>query len=85
MLQVEQALERQAAVVLIGPRQVGKTTHALQIGKRLEAVYLDLEDSDDRNRLANAALFFEHVEERLVILDENSSDAGTDSDPPRCH
>jgi len=68
--QVEQALKRQAAVALIGPHQVGKTTLALQIGERRDAVYLDLEDSDDRNRLANAALFFEHVEERLVILDE---------------
>ncbi len=68
--QVEQALKRQAAVALIGPRQVGKTTLALQIGERRDAVYLDLEDSDDRSRLASAALFFEHVEERLVILDE---------------
>ena len=68
--QVEQALKRQAAVALIGPRQVGKTTLALQIGERRDAVYLDLEDSDDRNRLTSAALFFEHVEERLVILDE---------------
>lgn len=68
--EIEAALKRQAAVALIGPRQVGKTTLALTIGHTLEALYLDLEDRDDRNRLANPALFFESVEERLVILDE---------------
>ena len=67
---VEQALNRQAAVALIGPRQVGKTTLALDIGKAKNALYLDLEDRDDRNRLANPRLFFENVEDRLVILDE---------------
>jgi predicted AAA+ superfamily ATPase len=68
--EVEEALRRQAAVALIGPRQVGKTTLALEIGKRREVLYLDLEDSDDRNRLANPVLFLENVEDRLVILDE---------------
>jgi predicted AAA+ superfamily ATPase len=67
---VEEALRRQAAVALIGPRQVGKTTLALEIAKTREALYLDLEDSDDRNRLANPVLFLENAEDRLVILDE---------------
>jgi hypothetical protein len=67
---VEQALRRQAAVALIGPRQVGKTTLALAIGEALNALYLDLEDRDDRNRLANPVLFLESAEDRLVILDE---------------
>lgn len=67
---VEEALDRQAAVALIGPRQVGKTTLAVAIGKRHNALYLDLEDRDDRNRLSNPSLFFEAVEDRLVILDE---------------
>ncbi|TMJ41263.1 MAG: ATPase, partial [Alphaproteobacteria bacterium] len=31
---VEQALARQAAVALIGPRQAGKTTLALEIAKK---------------------------------------------------
>jgi predicted AAA+ superfamily ATPase len=64
------ALDRQAAVALIGPRQVGKTTLALAIGKSRNALYLDLEDPDDRNRLASPALFLENAEDRLVILDE---------------
>lgn len=67
---VEDALVRQAAVALIGPRQVGKTTLALALGQARNALYLDLEDRDDRNRLSNPALFFEAAEDRLVILDE---------------
>jgi predicted AAA+ superfamily ATPase len=69
-LSVEEALNRQAAVALIGPRQVGKTTLALEIGQNRNALYLDLEDRDDRERLANPVLFFENTEDRLVILDE---------------
>ncbi|MCP4935350.1 MAG: ATP-binding protein, partial [bacterium] len=68
--EVNTALKRQAAVALIGPRQVGKTTLALEIGEGQDAVYLDLEDRDDRHRLASPTLFFESVEDRLVILDE---------------
>ncbi len=68
--EIEDALRRQAVVALIGPRQVGKTTLALQIGEALNAVYLDLEDPDDRNRLANPVLFLEYLQDRLVILDE---------------
>ena len=67
---VKKALQRQAAVALLGPRQVGKTTLALEIGREYDALYLDLEDRDDRNRLANPALFFENAADRLVILDE---------------
>jgi hypothetical protein len=67
---VEKALARQAAVALIGPRQVGKTTLALAIGEERDALYLDLEDREDRNRLTNPVLFLESVDDRLVILDE---------------
>ena len=67
---IERALRRQAAVALIGPRQVGKTTLALEIARSRDALYLDLEDRDDRNRLAEPALFLDNLEDRLVILDE---------------
>ena len=40
---VEAALARQAAVALIGPRQVGKTTLAHEIAKTRPSIYLDLE------------------------------------------
>jgi hypothetical protein len=56
--EVKQALKRQAAVALIGPRQVGKTTLALEIGQELGALYLDLENRDDRERLKDPVLFF---------------------------
>ena len=68
--EVEEALDRQAAVALIGARQVGKTTLALEVGKRRNAVYLDLEDPDDRAKLSAPRLFFESHEDRLIILDE---------------
>ncbi len=67
---VRQALSRQAAVALIGPRQVGKTTLALEIGEQNNSLYLDLEDVQDREKLSNAAVFLAAYEERLVILDE---------------
>lgn len=68
--EVKQALEYQAVVALIGPRQVGKTTLAQEIAHEYKALYLDLEDQNDRNRLNNPVLFFESMEDRLVILDE---------------
>lgn len=67
---IEDALDLEAAVVLVGPRQVGKTTLALAIGEQQNAVYLDLENPDDRIRLADPNHFFEITEDRLVILDE---------------
>lgn len=68
--EVEQALSRQAAVAIIGPRQVGKTTLALEIAKNRDALYLDLEAREDRDKLSDAALFLSRNEDRLVILDE---------------
>ena len=67
---VKDALNRQAAVALIGPRQVGKTTLAQEIGEESGALYLDLEDSEDRGKLSDAKLFLEQYEDRLVVLDE---------------
>ena len=68
--QVMDALDRQAAVALIGPRQVGKTTLAQEIGEERGALYLDLEDRDDREKLSNAKLFLRQYEGQLVVLDE---------------
>lgn len=67
---VTEALDRQAAVALIGPRQVGKTTLAQEIAEERDALYLDLEDGDDRGKLSNPALFLQQYEDRLVVLDE---------------
>ena len=67
---VSKALARKAAVALIGPRQVGKTTLALDIAQERDALYLDLESTVDREKLSNPTLFLTHNEEKLVILDE---------------
>jgi len=67
---VRQALSHQAAVALMGPRQVGKTTLALMVGEAQGALYLDLEDIAERDKLSNAAAFLSAYEDRLVILDE---------------
>jgi len=57
-------------VALIGPRQVGKTTLALDVGEERHAIYLDLESEADRARLADPELYFEDHLDELVILDE---------------
>jgi len=67
---IKDALDRQAAVALIGPRQVGKTTLALEIAKNTDALYLDLEAREERDKLHDPALFLKGYEDRLVILDE---------------
>ncbi len=68
--QLRAALRRQAAVALIGPRQVGKTTLALKLGESLPSVYLDLESPQDIAKLSDPELFFERHRDKLVILDE---------------
>jgi uncharacterized protein len=67
---LEQALARQAAVALIGPRQVGKTTLAHAVAASRPSVYLDLESPTDRAKLAEPELFLARHADRLVILDE---------------
>lgn len=67
---VQRALARQAAVGLLGPRQVGKTTLAHAIAANTPAVYLDLESRSDRDKLADPELYLSQYEDRLVILDE---------------
>ncbi len=58
------------AVALIGPRQVGKTTVALEIAEVVDSVYLDLESPADLARLFDPELYLADHEDRLVILDE---------------
>jgi predicted AAA+ superfamily ATPase len=68
---IQQSLAEQAAVAIIGPRQVGKTTLAREIAdSRPASVYLDLEAREDRDRLAEPTLFLRQFENSLVVLDE---------------
>ena len=67
---VKKALQRQAVVALLGPRQVGKTTLARSLENTNTAVYLDLEWPEDRQKLKDPAFFLSKYEDQLVILDE---------------
>ena len=69
--EIEEALLYQAAVAIVGPRQVGKTTLAREIAeKRPGSVYLDLESPANRDRLADPELYLQQFEDTLVVLDE---------------
>jgi predicted AAA+ superfamily ATPase len=68
---VGQALTEQAAVAIIGPRQVGKTTLARTIADaRPGSLYLDLESREDREKLGEPVLFLSQFKHHLVVLDE---------------
>lgn len=60
------------AVVLLGPRQVGKTTLARDIAdeRGSGALYLDLERAADRRRLEDADAFLRAQNGVLVVIDE---------------
>ena len=63
-------LKDNPAVALIGPRQVGKTTLALEIAKAQPSLYLDLERPADLAKLQDPELFLSRPQDKLVILDE---------------
>lgn len=67
---VRERLEQFPAVALLGPRQVGKTSLALELGRLMPSVYLDLEATADRAKLADPSLYLSALADRLVILDE---------------
>ncbi|MCU0858686.1 MAG: ATP-binding protein [Pontiellaceae bacterium] len=62
-------LEQFPAVLISGPRQCGKSTLARQIIQPPDAIYLDLENPADLNRLNDAESFFRENETRLICLD----------------
>ncbi len=68
-LHIEQALERNPVVSLIGPRQCGKTTLARTIGKAQQATFFDLEHPVDASRLEQPLTALEHLQ-GLVVIDE---------------
>jgi uncharacterized protein len=67
---VRNALRRNAAVAMLGPRQVGKTTIALNISDSISAVYLDLENKLDLEKVKDITSFYLPNREKLIILDE---------------
>lgn len=58
------------AVVILGPRQVGKTTLAFELAKENEAIYLDLESPRDLAKISEPEDYLSRHTDRLVILDE---------------
>ncbi len=58
------------AVAILGPRQAGKTTLALQIADRHSSLYLDLQLDSDRAKLADPAPYLSEHRDKLIILDE---------------
>jgi uncharacterized protein len=69
---VRQRLGEQPAVVLLGPRQVGKTTLARRIAdeRGVAAIYLDLERPADLRRLDDADAYLRAQAGKLVVIDE---------------
>lgn len=65
-----ESIDNSPAVGLLGPRQVGKTTLALEMGATRPSLYLDLESPTDRAKLADAGRYLAEHEDKLVILDE---------------
>lgn len=67
---VERLLSEQAAVALLGSRQVGKTTLALQMAKYRDSAYFDLEEPETVPIFDNPRTVLSRHAEKLVILDE---------------
>jgi len=63
-------LDQYPAVVLLGPRQVGKTTLALTVASARPSIYLDLESESDLAKLADPELYLGSHQDRLVVLAE---------------
>ena len=69
-LAVKKALQRSPSVALTGPRQVGKTTIALNITDSMPSLYLDLESRLDLEKVRDIASFHAANSTELIILDE---------------
>jgi predicted AAA+ superfamily ATPase len=69
---LEKLLTQFPAVVIVGARQIGKTTLAKKLVMLIgqDSVYIDLELPSDRAKLQNAELYFEYNRGKCVILDE---------------
>ncbi len=63
------ALNRSPVTALLGPRQCGKTTLALQYGENKNTTHFDLESQPDIRRLQNPELMLGSLE-GIVVLDE---------------
>jgi predicted AAA+ superfamily ATPase len=67
---IKDILKRSPAVALMGPRQVGKTTIALNIAETTPSIYLDLESRIDLEKVRDISAFHDQNRTKLIILDE---------------
>lgn len=68
---IKQKLENMPGVVILGPRQCGKSTLAKAIISEIgKAVYLDLERPSDVSKLRDPEAFFSLNTDKLICLDE---------------
>lgn len=68
---IRSRLQHYPAVAILGPRQCGKTTLALQIVEKFSpSIYLDLENPADLAKLEDPLAFFDLHFNDLVCLDE---------------
>ena len=72
ILKLQELMPDFPAIAILGPRQVGKTTLALELVETIDpqSIYLDLESPSDRSKLAEPEQYFDLHEGRLIILDE---------------
>lgn len=68
--EVLKALRRSPTVALTGPRQVGKTTLAINLADELKSVYLDMESRIDLEKVRDMEAYHEMNRDKLIILDE---------------
>ena len=69
-LEVERLLTASPAVLLLGPRQVGKTTLARAIAEAHGGVYVDLERPSDLAKVSDIEQYCALHAGRLIVLDE---------------
>jgi hypothetical protein len=69
---IRETMQQFPAVGILGPRQIGKTTLALQLAEAIspEPIYLDLESPTDLDKLKEPDFYFEEHKDRPIILDE---------------
>ena len=67
---LKKSIGRNPAVVLLGARQVGKTTLSKYLARNMDSIYLDLEDTEDLLLLRDPKTFLASQSDKLVILDE---------------
>lgn len=69
-LHLANLLGESPVVALLGPRQVGKTTLALDVAASRPSLYVDLESPADVAKLSDPELYLREHADKLVILDE---------------